>query len=419
MKALIITYYWPPAGGSGVQRWLYFVNYLREFDVEPVVFTVKNPNYPIEDQSLEHLIPKGIEIIKQSIWEPNSFFGTKQKGIGAGFLQQNPSFIQRIAQYIRANYFIPDARKFWLKPAVKTINQYLKKEKIDWIISTGPPHTTHLIAKKIKQNNTVKWLADFRNPWTEIDYFHQLPLTKKSLKKHLRLEKSVIKSADVISVVSQSMKDSYSKQNKNTVVITNGYDGELSQNEDLDTKFSLTHIGMLNADRNPLIFWDAISELINENIDFKKALQINLIGKIANEVGESIRKKGLETYVNTTNYIPHHDIQKHQAKSQVLLLFVNNVPSAKGIVTGKIFEYLRAQRPILAIAPTNGDLAGIIRQTNSGHVFDFKDKTNLKKELLLYFELYKKKLLSTDSQNITQFHRKQLTKQLAKVLKNG
>jgi len=420
MKVLILTYYWPPAGGSGVQRWLYFTKYLREFGVEPVIFTVENPNYPINDASLEKHIPKDIEIIRQKIWEPNAILSKKQKKTGAGFLSENPNMFQRIVQYIRANYFIPDARKFWIKPSVKRLQNYLKNNEIDWIISTGPPHSVHLIGEKLHKQTGVKWLADFRDPWTEIDYLHQLPLTKKSLLKHQSLEKSVLTNASLITVVSQTMVKKYKTINPNSHVITNGFDGEISENnQKLDQKFTLTHVGMLNADRNPHVFWEGLSEIINENPEFASNIQINLIGKTANEVIDSIKKNKLEKYITITSYLPHEQVHKYLCSSQVLLLFVNDVPSAKGIVTGKVFEYFRANRPILALAPTDGDLATILETTKAGVSIDFDDKEKLKKQLLLCFKSFTKDILKANAENIEKYHRKYLTKQLVELLKNN
>lgn len=420
MKVLILTYYWPPAGGSGVQRWLYFVKYLREFGIEPIIFTVENPNYPIADSSLEKHIPKDIEVIRQKIWEPNAILNKKHKKTGAGFLNQNPTLFQKITQYIRANYFIPDARKFWIKPSLKKLLKYTENNPVDWIITTGPPHSVHLIGKELKEKTGIKWLADFRDPWTEIDYFHQLPLTKKSLQKHLSLEKSVLTKADAVTVVSNTMAKKYSLINTNCRVITNGFAGEISQKaQSLEKKFSLTHVGMLNADRNPHVFWEVIFELITENPDFKNHLQINLIGKIATEVSESIQKNHLEKYISLTTYVPHKEVASHLTSSQVLLLFVNDVPSAKGIVTGKVFEYFLAKRPILAIAPTDGDLSFLINETQTGKVIDFYDKEQLKKTIIHYFEAYLNNSLEIQSKNIKKYHRKNLTIQLAKLLKNN
>jgi hypothetical protein len=417
LKVVIITYYWPPAGGSGVQRWLYFVKYLRDYGIEPIIFTVQDANYPILDDVLMEQIPERVEVIKNKIWEPNKLFKKKSTKTSAGFLQQKPSLKQRILHYIRANYFIPDARKFWVNSSVRKLNNYLKTNPVDWIITTGPPHSVHLIGKKLHQKTQIKWLADFRDPWTKIDYFHQLPLTKRSLKKHRRLEASVVSEATKVTVVGNEMQRDFLKFNKHCQVITNGYDGAIVKVSDLDEKFTLTHIGMLNADRNPYIFWEALREIIDENETFESLVQVNLVGKIADEVKMTIRKFDLEKYINYGSYIPHHAVQQFQAKSQVLLLFVNKVPSAKGIITGKVFEYLQAKRPILAIAPTDGDLADIIRETQSGKVLDFEDKEALKEQILHFFKSYESGNLHIESVAIDKYSRKNLTGELAKLLK--
>jgi hypothetical protein len=422
LKVLIITYYWPPAGGSGVQRWLKFVKYLQGFDIEPVVYTVDNPNYAIIDKTLQNEVPNSVEVLKQPIKEPNnllSFFGSKKQQTSAGFLDANPSFFGKIAQYIRANFFIPDARKYWIKPSIKFLSEYLLKNKIDAIITTGPPHSLHLIGLQLKQKLSVKWIADFRDPWTDIDYFHQLPLTNKAIQKHHQLEKEVLSSADCVLVVGKTMKENYLKFNNNIEVITNGFDDdEVVDDIELDTKFSFVHIGMMNADRNPKILWKVLTEIIKENSEFANDFQLKLIGKCADEVLVSIKKTGLMSNVEIINYLPHNEVIVFQKRAQVLLLAVNNVPSAKGILTGKIFEYLQAKRPILAIAPTDGDLAEIISKTNSGSIVDFEDAKTLKNTILEFYMAYKNYNLVIDSKNIEQYHRKKLTKQLAKIINN-
>ena len=422
MKILIITYYWPPAGGSGVQRWLKFVKYLQGFDITPVVYTVKNPEYALTDETLQNEVPSNIEILRQPIWEPNNLlskFKSKQKQTSAGFLNPNPSFFEKKLQYIRANYFIPDARKFWIKPSVKYLSEYLKNNKIDAVITTGPPHSMHLIGMALQKEFSIKWIADFRDPWTDIDYFHQLPLTQKSKQKHKELEQKILQNTDGVLVVGETMKENYKKFNKNIHVITNGFDGELLDNKnELDEKFTLTHVGMMNADRNPIILWLALAELTNENSEFANDLQIKLIGKVADDVIKSIHASKLEDKTQFINYMPHHEVMDHQEAAQVLLLAVNNVPSAKGIITGKIFEYLQAKRPILAIAPLDGDLAEIINNTNSGIVVDFDDKEKFKNIILDFYKKYKQNELNIDSKNIIQYHRKNLTKQLAEMIKN-
>lgn len=420
MKVLIITYYFPPAGGSGVQRWLKFVKYLPEFDIKPVVYTVKDANYPIIDKSLINEVPENIEVLKQGIFEPNnllSIFG-KKNSQSAGFLNPNPSKFGRLLQYIRANYFIPDSRKYWIKPSVKYLEKYVKTNNIDVIITTGPPHSVHLIGSELKEKTNTKWIADFRDPWTSIDYFYQLPLTKKSVKKHHKLEQKVLKTANHVIVVGDTMKKKYLKFNKNTHTITNGFDSfENTETKPLDKKFSLLHIGMLNADRNHKILWEALAELKQEIINFSNDLEIKLVGKVCKETLEDINKHKLSSNFTPINYISHNKVIAYQKSAQVLLLLINNVPSAKGIITGKIFEYLQAKRPILAIAPTNGDLVPILQNTKAGFLIDFSDKANLKKTILSLYKDYKNGVLTVSSVNIEQYHRKELTKQLVSIIK--
>ena len=421
MKVLIITYYWPPAGGSGVQRWLKFVKYLRDFGIEPVVYTVENPKYPILDESLQSDIPKGIEVLKQPIFEPNSilsFFG-KKKTESAGFLDPNPSFFGKVLQYIRANYFIPDARKYWIDPSVKYLKNYISKNNIDAIVTTGPPHSMHLIGLKLKQQLGVKWIADFRDPWTEIDYFHQLPLSKKAINKHHFLEQEVLLNADKVLVVGSTMNKNYAKFNNNVVTITNGFDGEIITSETkLDSKFTITHIGLMNSDRNPKMLWEVLTEIILENKDFSEDFKLKLIGKVDSSVIEEITTNNLKKNVELIDYVSHKEVIEFQKKSQVLLLLLNNVPSAKGIITGKFFEYLMVNRPILAIAPLDGDLAEILNKTNAGKVVGFGDNETLKSTILELYSKYKKGNLRVDSNNVEQFHRKELTNKLAEVIKN-
>ena len=420
MKVLIVTYYWPPSGGSGVQRWLKFVKYLQDFGVEPIVYTIQNPKYPITDTSLENEIPKNITVLKQPIWEPNnlfSFLKKKNAHESAGFLNPNPTFFGKILQYIRANYFIPDARKFWVQPSVTYLKKYLLEHTIDVVITSGPPHSLHLIGLKLKKELNIKWISDFRDPWTEIDYFEQLPLTKKSINKHHQLEKEVLKKSDAVIVIGKTMKENFKQFSKNIHIITNGFDSEIqSSSTVLDQKFTITHIGLMNADRNPISLWKAISEICEENAGFATEYQIQFVGKIASEVQESIAKYEIKNVLDI-GYVSHNEVTTFQQKTQVLLLCVNNVKSAKGVITGKIFEYLHAKRPILAIGPVDGDLAAILKETNSGVIVNFDDVEILRNEILRMYELYQSNKLTSNSSNIEHYHRRNLTQQLTEIMK--
>jgi len=419
-KVLIITYYWPPSGGSGVQRWLKFSKYLRDFNIEPVIYTVDNPSYPIKDTSLESEIPLGLEVLKQPIFEPNSFlsiFGNNKKKESAGFLNPNPTLLGRFFQYVRANYFIPDARKFWIKPSVKFLSNYLKNNEIEVVITTGPPHSMHIIGLALRDKFKIKWISDFRDPWTEIDYFQQLPLTKKANKKHHQLEQEVLEKSDMVIVVGETMKKKFLKHNHNIEVLTNGFDSyENSLTIELDSNFSITHVGLMNADRNPTILWEVLYEISSENIDFKNNLRIKFIGKIDDTVIQDIQVFNPKNIVRIP-YLDHEEVRKYQASSQVLLLSINHVSSAKGIITGKIFEYLQAKRPILGIGPEDGDAAAILKKTNAGNIVGFNNKVELKAAVLKLYKDFKEEKLFVKSIDIEQFHRKNITRQLAQVIK--
>ena len=418
MKVLIITYYWPPAGGSGVQRWLKFVKYLQNFDIEPVVYTVANANYLKQDSSLESEIPKNINILKQPIWQPTDIFFWKKnkqqkKGISnlskGGFLS-----------FVRGNFFIPDPKVFWVKKSVKFLQRFLNNHKVDVIISTGPPHSMHLIAKKIHQKNNIKWIADFRDPWTDLYYnkdFKQLSFAKNKNKK---LETSVLKNADCVVTVSNHLKKQFAAIAKNVEVITNGFDDEvLSENTFvLDKKFTISYIGLLPKQSNPKVLFGVLNQLCIENKDFKKDLQLNFIGDIADEVQLEIENNNLLETASFTGYVAHKKAIEFQKKAQVLLLLIPNVVNNKGILTGKLFEYLTAKRPILAIGPEDGDLATILKETNAGVISDFNNSVKLKVEILHLYQQYKTGSLEVSSKNINQYHRKELTQQLATIIKN-
>ena len=418
MKVLIITYYWPPAGGSGVQRWLKFVKYLQSFDIDPVVYTVDNGSYLKEDTSLLKEVPKNIEILKQPIWEPTDvLFWKKKKQQKKGISNVSKS---GFLSFVRGNFFIPDPKIFWVKPSIKFLQKYLKENKIDVIISTGPPHSMHLIAKKLHQKNNIKWLADFRDPWSDLYYnkdFNQLSFAKN---KNIKLEKSVLKNADCVLTVSNALKNEFAKTASRVEVITNGFDDEVSTKNivRLDKKFSISYIGLLPKQSNPKILFKVLKAICIENIQFKEDLQINFIGDISDEVKTEINSYNLDNKTNFLGYVSHQKAIEFQNKSQVLLLLIPNVENNKGILTGKLFEYLKAKRPILAMGPEDGDLAAVLKETKAGVLVGFNEEEKLKAEILQMYQQYKANNLFVTSINIEKYHRKELTKNLASVLKS-
>ena len=415
---LIITYYWPAAGGSGVQRWLKFVKYLQDFGIEPIVYTVDNANYEVVDDSLENEIPKGITVLKQPIFEPNNFI--KNKKVATARVSSKPSFIQKTLQYIRGNFFIPDARKYWVKPSVNYLKTYLKENPVDVVITTGPPHSMHLIGMKLKQQIGIKWIADFRDPMSNLFYNNELLLTDKSKNKLQKLEKEILTTADKVITVSNQIAEEFKKSGVGVQVISNGYDDEVlvGENVVLDTKFTLSHIGLLPTQSNPKVLWRVLQELVVENESFASDLQVNLVGNVSGKVLEDVSKFGLDKYLNLTKYVPHTKAIALQKQSQVLLLLIPQFVGAKGIVTGKIFEYLVSNRPILAIAPTDSDVSTIISDTKTGTIIDFEDIVQLKTTILELYKEFKEGNLKVEPKNIEKYHRKKLTEKLAQIITN-
>ena len=422
-KALIIAYYWPPAGGPGVQRWLKFAKYLPNFNVEPIVYVPENPNYPIIDETLLDEIPNNITILRQPIKEPYKLAGflsrKESKRISKGIIHQRKSqtFIEKVLLYIRGNFFIPDARKNWVKPSVEYLSKYIQENNIETIITTGPPHSLHLIGMQLKQKLGVKWLADFRDPWTTIGYHKQLKLSNKSATKHKQLEKEVLLNADEIITTSfTTSKEFQSIVNKHVITITNGYDDQKKSSVELDKKFTCSHIGSLLSQRNPEVLWKVFQELINENEDFKNNFQLNLIGVVSEDVLNSIYKHQLKEYVNLIGYVSHQDAVNYQKQSQVLLLIEIDSEDTKCIIPGKLFEYMVSERPIIAIGPKGADVETIIKQTNTGNYFTYNDYESLKNLFLNHLKAFKDGNLHTQPIGLQKYHRKQLTKQLSELI---
>ncbi|WP_138434099.1 glycosyltransferase family protein [Winogradskyella algicola] len=423
-KVLIIAYYWPPAGGPGVQRWLKFVKYLPEFDIEPIVYCPQNPNYPIVDESLLNEIPKDVTIIKQPIKEPYqlaSFLSKKSsKKISSGVIPKakKQSFVEKMMLYVRGNFFIPDARKNWIQPSVAFLSNYIRKNSVNTLITTGPPHSMHVIGLILKQSLNIKWITDFRDPWTTIGYHKALKLTKSSQQKHIELETEVLNSADEIVVTSNHTKNEFeTKTNKPISVITNGYDTHSVRVEEKDVKFTLSHIGSLLSDRNPKVLWEVLSELISENESFSKAFQLNLIGVVSDDVLESIHNSGLKNHTNIVGYVSHDDAIKFQMQSRLLLLIEIDSEDTKAIIPGKLFEYLISETPILAIGPDDSDVQQIITKTNTGVYFNYNQKEKLKIQILEYFEAYQKNSLNVNAIGLQPYSRKALTERLSAIIK--
>ena len=421
-KVLIITYYWPPAGGPGVQRWLKFVKYLRDFGIEPVLYIPENPNYPILDDSFVDEIPDDITIYKQPIFEPYRFANIlskkKTKRISSGIIQsKNQSILEKILLIIRGNFFIPDARKYWVRPSIKFLYDVIDKEGLDTIITTGPPHSVHLIGHYLKELKKVKWIADFRDPWTTIGYHKKLKLSLLAKNRHKELEQLVLTNADKIVVTSNTTQQEFQQITRQPItVITNGYDSITPANIILDNEFTISHIGSMLTGRNPKNLWKVLSELIQENPAFEKALRLQFIGVVSDDVLQTIKKAGLEKYIDVKGYVSHEKAIQYQQKSQILLLAEIDSPDTIGIIPGKLFEYMAAERPIIGVGPQGWEVANILAETKTGAIFEYSNHFQLKNVLLNWFEQYQNQKLGVNSKNINEYSRRELTRKLAEYI---
>lgn len=429
-KVLVITYYWPPHAGVGVQRWLKFSKYLPLYNWEPVIFTPENPAFDMKDQSLGGEVPETIEVIRFPIWEPFSIFNKITRGKDKKNLQQGlvlekkkPSWKDQLFIWLRGNLFIPDPRVFWVKPSVKFLEEIVKKQGYQNIITTGPPHSMHLIGLGLKKKCHVQWIADFRDPWSHWDLLGKLKVSKFSRFLHRRLEKKVLGRADVVVTVSNKLAaDLISLGAERVEVVTNGVDVDqinldFSKTGMVD-KFRISYLGLLNELRDPGFLWEALTELVAENEELADEIEFNLAGIVSENILVKLNNNPtLKKIVNFKSYIPHHQVFDEIQRSAVLLVILNKSDNAKWIVPGKLYEYLVARRKILLIGPENGDAGRILAQTKTGETVEFDDKAKLKKVLSDCFENYKSGQVVLKNADIEKYSRRKLAGKVAEILK--
>ena len=420
-KVLIITYYWPPSGGVAVLRNLKFVKYLRKFGWEPVVFAPKNADYQQIDLNNFNDIPDSIEIIKHPIIEPfllfRKFTGRSKKDntIPVYVKESSAGFLDKFAIWVRANFFIPDARFLWIKPSVKYLSKFIEENKIDAILTDGPPHTNPVIGQQLSKKFNIPWLADFQDPWTQVDYYKMFPIGSKADKKHRKLEQDVFKTAQQITVASPTWAEDLERIGaKGPKVIYYGYDehdfeGLTSGRSD---NFIISHAGLLGIDRNPEVFLKVLSDLCKENTAFKQKLQIKFAGVVDLEIKQLIMALGLDDYFINLGFINRKEAIQLMLDSNILLLPVNKAENAKGRLPGKIYEYMRAKKPILALGEKNSDVASILNSTRAGVVCEYDNYLKIR-EFILNIFLDK---IVLNSIGITKFTCENQTKNLAGYL---
>jgi len=419
-KVLIITYYWPPSGGAGVQRWLKFAKYLPELGWQPIILTVdpKYASYPQRDESLANEVGPNCLVYTTKSFELYNLYklvsGKKEVPYGGFANESKEGVLQKLSKFIRGNFLLPDPRKGWNKYALRKAAELIREFNIETVVTTSPPHSTQLIGLKLKQKFNIRWIADLRDPWTDIYYYNHFKHTALARKLDLQFERKVVENADVLITVSDDVKRIFAEKSNlpiaaKTVVIPNGFD---------EDDFRITNIP--DENRKVITYTGTISEaydvdcllealcLLSE--DSKSQILIRFVGKVPSSVETKFRSTGLK--IELVGYVDHTKSIEYLLRSDLLLLVIPKVKNNKGILTGKFFEYLASQKPILAIGPTDGDLAKIIQETQCGRLFDYEDSKGM-------LQFIHEKLNFTQStmkpELASQYSRKELTRKLTEL----
>lgn len=429
-RVLIVSYYFPPSGGPGVQRVLKFVKYLREFGYEPTVLTVEEGAFPQHDEELVTEIPPGVAIHRTRSLDPFGVYAlltgrSKKDAAMVGSVRREGGFIERVASWVRANVFLPDARVGWVPFAVRAALRLHREQPFDVVFTSGPPHSVHLIGRKLKRKAGIPWVADFRDLWSDNNFYDELPLTAAARRRDLLLERSVLTQSDRVTTVSPDWKEvllGKSRRVENEIsVVYNGFDesdfstyaGSAKQNSGV---FTLAHVGSLYESRNPKAVWVALKQL-RQNGKLEH-LRIRLVGAVGQQVRESILYHGLEDVVEYVDYVSHSEAVHIMCEAAALLLVIEPFKNDAGMITGKLYEYVASGSPVLAIGPLGGNAANLLDETNAGRLFASEDVHAISDFLLDQYESWvngEPTMLPRPS-DISRYTRNMQTGQLANVL---
>jgi glycosyltransferase involved in cell wall biosynthesis len=410
--------------GSGVQRWLKFAKYLPEAGWEPVIFTPENPDFDLQDETLLKEISPNLEVIRFPIWEPYQLFAkVKKKGKshpGRILEQQKKGFLEKVAIWLRANILVPDPRVFWVKPSVQFLNELLKEGQFQAIITTGPPHSLHLIGQQLKQKHSIPWLADFRDPWSQWEFLDTLPMLPFIRRRHEALEQKVLQQADVVVTISPTFQRDLEKLSGRKIdLITNGYDPadipqDFAPRPKAADRLHLVYTGIIDAIRNPLPLMQALKaefEATGEEVSW------TFVGKVSEQVQQQVQADPwLQSHIHFAGYVSHQEVFDFYAKADALVLILTDTKNAKGNIPGKLFEYLATGLPVLALGDPQGDSSEILSQAGAGAVLGHGDLKGIQAKLR---ELYETVGTQQTLGSLEAFSRKTGSKQVAELLEKA
>lgn len=429
-KVLIITYYWPPSGGSGVQRWLKFVKYLPSYGWEPHVFTPENPTLGLLDHSLEADVPPEAEVLRFPIWEPYRLFfglarlfGKKQSAVPTALVpSRRKTLFQRISTWVRGNFFVPDPRRFWIKPSVEYLAEYVVRNQVTTIVTTGPPHSLHLIGLRLKkQVPELRWLADFRDPWSDWGMWDSLMVSRPVRRLHRRLEAKVLAGADILTTITPFYVRRFEQLSGRKVhLLTNGFDEDdfadvrVSRAE----KFIIRHVGIVNEKCDPRPFMNALAAEMAQDAELARDVVVEFVGEVHPDFKAFVREHSVvAAATHFTGSIPHDELLQLYGSSGVLLLVLTGYKDAEGFLPGKLFEYLATGVPVLGVGPVDGDAAEVLNKSGAGVMCDSDDEKRIRQALGGYYQDWKEgRAFAPDRELVKQFSRKDLTGRLVRLL---
>ena len=421
-RVLIIAYYWPPSGGSGVQRWVKFCKYLPKEGWEPVVYAPEGADYPALDPTLEREV--SCEVIRGRIWEPYAAYkrlmGKEARTEVTEISSGQKNWKQKLSLWIRANLFVPDPRVGWVRPSVRRLKKYLKEHPVDAIVTTGPPHSVHLIGLKLHKALGIPWVPDFRDPWSRMYYLKHLPMTKATWSKLRRQEQTVLDNCSTVLTCTPFVQEEFKAQTATSVAcITNGFDEEDFAGRQLprrDKHFNITHTGLFAKDGNPFALWKVLGKMASADADFAKALRLRLVGKVDREVLDAIAAEGLSGNVELLGECDHAAAVREQRAATLLVLPLRNDPQYRPILPGKLFEYLAARRPILGIGQPDGATAQVLASTEAGVMADWDNARAMKKFIADAWKQFSEGGVPATKGDIGPYTRRATTKALAELL---